>query len=121
MAQWIHAEEIVEQLMVNIPFANAATVANEDTLYFHQAMKTDDKKQFFEAIAKEILDYTEQQHWETVKYSQVAKNQNVVRGCGHQNKSKEWAQVEFINGRLIFVLTEFSRTKEWTTETLTHL
>lgn len=62
------------------PFANAATLADEDTMYLQQAMKADDKDQFLEAMAKEILDHTKRQHWEVVECSQVPKNQKVMRG-----------------------------------------
>ena len=55
----IHAEELVSQELNPNPMAFAASKADEDTMYLHQAQKEHDWKNFEEGMAKELQDHQE--------------------------------------------------------------
>jgi hypothetical protein len=43
--------------------ANAASIADPDTMYLHEALKQPDKEKFLEAMVKEIDNHTSRGHW----------------------------------------------------------
>jgi hypothetical protein len=49
------------------------SATDKDTIYYHQAMKSPDKKNFVEAIAKEVNDHITSNHWVFIPRSQVPK------------------------------------------------
>ena len=44
----------------------AASKADEDTMYLHQARKEKDWKKFEEAMAKELKDHQDRGHWSVI-------------------------------------------------------
>ena len=46
--------------------AFAASKADEDTMYLHQAIKEKDWKKFEEAMAKELKDHQDRGHWSVI-------------------------------------------------------
>ena len=62
----IHAEELVSQELNPNRMAFAASKADEDTMYLHQARKEHGWKNFEEAMAKELQDHQEREHWSVI-------------------------------------------------------
>ena len=80
IAREIHARELVEQAITSNPMAFAATLADEDTMYLHQARKQPDWAQFKAAMGKEVKDYTDGVHWKVIPRSSVPSGQKIMRG-----------------------------------------
>ena len=55
--------EIQDKL--NDPIAFAAS-SNPDVMYYHEALKAPDRKQFIEAMKQEVADHEQRGHWELV-------------------------------------------------------
>jgi hypothetical protein len=53
------------------PITAFAASADPDTMYLHEAMKQPDKKQFIEAMQKEIEAHEKRGHWEVISKSKV--------------------------------------------------
>ena len=49
-----------------------------DTMYYHQAMRQADSKEFVKAIVKEVNGHVDSDNWELVKRSQVPSEQQVI-------------------------------------------
>ena len=62
---------------MNDPIAFAAKTG-KDTLYYHQAMKAKDSRQFQEAMQMEIDDHSKYKHWKIVPRSEIPKGQQVI-------------------------------------------
>lgn len=84
----IHAEELIQESMTDNPFAFAATAADEDTMYLHQARKEPDWNEFHKAMVKELKDHTDGEHWEVIPRSQVPKGQKVMRGVWSMKRKR---------------------------------
>jgi len=84
----IHAEELIQECMTENPFAFAATAADEDTMYLHQARKEPDWNEFHKAMVKELKDHTDGEHWEVIPRSQVPKGQKVMRGVWSMKRKR---------------------------------
>jgi histone deacetylase 1/2 len=63
--------EIQESLSDPIAFAASS---NPDTMYLHEALQAPDRKQFIEAMQREIKDHEELKHWELVPRSTVPRD-----------------------------------------------
>ena len=50
----------------------------EDTMYFNQAMKVPDHKEFIKACVKEVINHIDQKHWELIPQSKVPKGVKVL-------------------------------------------
>ena len=59
------------------PIAFAAS-SDPDNLYLHEAMREPDKKQFQEAMKKEVTSHEENEHWELMKRSKIPKPHKVL-------------------------------------------
>jgi hypothetical protein len=73
----MHEEEYLLQDEMLNPIAFLAG-SNEDTIYFHQAMKAPDRNQFKKAIVKEVNDHIENKHWELIPHEAVLKGVKVL-------------------------------------------
>ena len=70
------------------PMAFAAS-ADPDTMYLHEAMKQPDKKQFVEAMEKEIQDHSKRKHWELVHRSTIPKGTTVLPGVWSMKRKRD--------------------------------
>ena len=59
------------------PIAFAAK-SGKDTLYYHQAMRAQDLRQFEEAMQEEIDDHTKYKHWKIIPRSKVPQGHKVI-------------------------------------------
>eukprot|EP00978_Attheya_sp_CCMP212_P035308 scaffold152839_cov109-Attheya_sp.AAC.1 len=59
------------------PIAFAAS-SGPDNLYLHEAMREPDKKQFVEAMKKEVSSHEDDHHWELTKRSSIPKQHKVL-------------------------------------------
>ena len=59
------------------PIAFQATV-NKDILYYSQAMKATNRKQFQEAMKREFDTHSERQHWDVVSINDVPEGEKVL-------------------------------------------
>jgi hypothetical protein len=73
----MHEEEYLLQDEMLNPIA-FLTGSNEDSMYFHQAMKAPDRNQFKKAIVKEVNDHIENKHWELIPREAVPKGVKVL-------------------------------------------
>lgn len=87
-ARRIHAEELVQESMTENPFAFAATAADEDTMYLHQARKEPDWNEFQQAMVKELKDHADGEHWEVIPRSEVPKGQKIMRGVWSMKRKR---------------------------------
>ena len=62
----MHADELVSGELHSNPMAFAASKADEDTMYLHQARKEKDWKNFEQAMTKELQDHQERGHWSVI-------------------------------------------------------
>jgi hypothetical protein len=70
--QAMHKDDyLLHDEMMN-PVAFMAS-SNQDTMYFHQAMKAPDQKQFMKAIIKEVNDHINNKNWELIPKDKVPK------------------------------------------------
>jgi hypothetical protein len=60
------------------PIAFAASKSDPDTMYYHQAMKQPDAKQFRAAMQKEIDDHVKNGHWEMMLKSEVPEGTKIL-------------------------------------------
>ena len=66
----MHEDDYLLQDEMTDPIAFLAK-SDPDTMYFDQAMHQPDRKQFIQAIIKEINDHIDRKHWELIPRSQV--------------------------------------------------
>jgi hypothetical protein len=52
--------------------------SNQETMYFHQAMKAPDRKQFTQAVIKEVNDHIEKKNWELIPRDKVPKGTTIL-------------------------------------------
>jgi hypothetical protein len=70
------ADYLLQDEMMN-PVA-FITFSNQDTMYFHQAMKAPDRKQFTQAIIKEVNNHIENKNWELIPRDKVPKSTTIL-------------------------------------------
>lgn len=70
-------EDRTKDLDDPIAYAMKAT-SDPDTMYYHQAMKEPDAKQFKEAMMKEVKDHTERKHWNVILKSDVPEGETIL-------------------------------------------
>jgi hypothetical protein len=73
----MHEDEYRIQDEMTDPIAFLAK-ADEDTMYFHQAMKAPDKEEFAKAIVKEMNDHIVAKNWELVPREDVPEGVRVL-------------------------------------------
>ena len=66
------------------PIAFAASNTTEN-LYYHQAMKALNSREFQKSIIMEVNDHTEQKHWELIPIKKFPKGENYSHPYGHSN------------------------------------
>ena len=74
--------------MTENPFAFAATAADEDTMYLHQARKEEDWKEFHKAMIKELQDHTNGGHWKVIRKDEVPAGQKIMRGVWSMKRKR---------------------------------
>jgi hypothetical protein len=52
--------------------------SNQETMYFHQAMKAPDRKQFTQAVIKEVNDHIEKKNWELIPRDKVPEGTTIL-------------------------------------------
>ena len=77
LSQYPQQEEWDIQQAMQDPIA-FATNSDPDTMYMHQAMKQPDKKEFLQAMDKEINDHVAKGHWKLIPKAKVPKGINVL-------------------------------------------
>ena len=75
----IHADKLVSQELSPNPMAFATSKADEDTMYLHQARKEQDWKNFEEAMAKELRDHQDQEHWSVIPGETMPKGTKAMK------------------------------------------
>ena len=70
-------EAVKEWLEEEQHFAFAAS-KDPDTMYYHEAMKEPDKKEFLKAMEKEVQSHTDNGVWELVRKEDVPNNQKIL-------------------------------------------
>jgi hypothetical protein len=73
----MHEDEYRIQDKITDPIAFLAK-ADEDTMYFHQAMKAPDKKELVKALVKEMNDHVVAKNWELVPREDVPEGVRVL-------------------------------------------
>ena len=73
----MHEDDYRLQEEMEDPIAFLAS-SNADTMYFDQAMKQPDCKEFIKAVVKEVNDHIECKHWQLIPRSQVPKDTKVL-------------------------------------------
>jgi hypothetical protein len=62
---------------------------DEDTMYYHQAMRAPYKKNFVEAIVKEVNDHITSNHWVLIPRSQVPNGIKVLDYVWYMKRKRE--------------------------------
>ena len=65
------------------------THANQDVMYYHQAMKAPDSKEFVKAVVKEVNDHIEHKHWELIPREQVPKGVKVLPSVWSMKRKRD--------------------------------
>ena len=73
----LHQEDYRIQEEMTNPFSFAAS-SDPDTMYYHQAMRQPDKKEFVKAMVKEFNDHCDRGHWVVVKRTDVPEGQRIL-------------------------------------------
>jgi len=66
----------------------AATLADEDTMYLHQAKRESDWPEFHKAMVREIKDHTKGKHWIIVPRSSMPKGHKAMRGVWSMKRKR---------------------------------
>jgi len=59
------------------PIAFAAN-SNPDVMYYHEALKAPDRKQFIDAMKKEVADHEQRGHWELVRVEDIPSETKIL-------------------------------------------
>jgi hypothetical protein len=84
----MHEEDYLlqDEMMNPIAFLSQA---NQDTMYFDQAMKAPDSKEFIKAAIKEVNDHIERKHWELIPRNQVPKGIKVLPSVWSMKRKRD--------------------------------
>jgi hypothetical protein len=74
----MHEDDYKMQDDMTDPIAFLARTSDPDTMYYHQAMKQPDRKEFAKAVIKEINDHVERKHWELIPIEEVPENTPIL-------------------------------------------
>ena len=83
-----HAKELADDSITDNPMAYAATLADEDTMYLHEAQRQPDWDEFQKAMGKEINDHQEGGHWEVIPKSKMPRGHKVMRGVWSMKRKR---------------------------------
>ena len=84
----MHEDDYLLQDEMMNPIAFMAN-SNQDTMYFHQAMKAPDRDQFTKAIVKEVNDHIEHKHWELIPRDAVPKGVKVLPSVWSMKRKRD--------------------------------
>ena len=70
-------DDILLQSAMSHPISFKST-SDPDTMYYHEAMRAPDRKEFIKAMAREVQDHAERHHWEVIPRTEVPKDQKVL-------------------------------------------
>ena len=60
-----------------------------DTMYFHQAMKEPDREEFVKAMVKEYNDHTDRKHWELITKDQVPEGTKILDSIWSMKRKRD--------------------------------
>ena len=103
----MHADELVSQELNPNPMVFAASKADEDTMYLHQARKEKDWKKFEEAMAKELKDHQDRGHWSVIPRRTMPEGTQTMKSVWSMKRKRQVATG--IIGKRIYVLTEAAK------------
>lgn len=72
-----HARECKDQSLMSDPIAYKAST-NPDVMYYHEAMKAPDSKQFTQALINEVNAHIEGEHWEMIPKKSVPEGEVIL-------------------------------------------
>ena len=75
----VHADELIDGELNSNPMALAASKADDDTMYLHQARKEHDWKDFERGMQKEIKDHQEREHWTVMRRDEMPKGTTTMK------------------------------------------
>ena len=84
----MHQEDYLLQDQMQNPIAFMAST-NQDTMYFHQAMKAPDRDQFKKAVVKEINDHIENHNWELIPRERVPKGITILPSVWSMKRKRD--------------------------------
>jgi hypothetical protein len=84
----MHQEDYLLQDEMMNPVAFMAS-SNQDTMYFHQAMKAPDRKQFMQAVIKEVNDHIENKNWELIPRDKVPKGTTILPSVWSMKRKRD--------------------------------
>jgi Reverse transcriptase (RNA-dependent DNA polymerase) len=70
--------------------------SDPDTMYYHEILRQPDKKQFFEAMEKEITDHNRKKHWRLVRRSKVPQGKRVLPSVWAMRRKRDLRTGEII-------------------------
>ena len=69
-------------------------MADEDTMYLHEALKALDRAQFLKAMQEEVEAHSGREHWEVVPKSTMPKNQQILKAVWSMKRKRRVATGE---------------------------
>jgi hypothetical protein len=91
----LHQEDYrIQDDMIN-PIAFLAKT-DADTMYYHQAMRAPDRKQFVEAMVKEFNDHCDRGHWVIVPITEVPKGVKILDAIWSMKRKRDIKTQEVI-------------------------
>ena len=90
----LHYEELTNPIGEINPVSFAASMADEDTMYLHEALKAPDRAQFLKAMQEEVEAHSRREHWEVVPKSTMPKNQQILKSVWSMKRKRRVATGE---------------------------
>ena len=84
----LHEDDYRIQDELTNPIAFLAK-ADEDTMYFHQAMAAPDKHQFIKAIVKEVNDHIDREHWILIPRNDVPEGVKILDSVWSMKRKRD--------------------------------
>ena len=78
--------KIQDEMMNSVAFL---AKTDEDTMYYHQAMKAHDKVEFLKAMVKEFNDYATRGHWEIVHQDDVPSGTKILDSVWSMKRKRD--------------------------------
>lgn len=94
LMQTMHQQELLSAPGDAHPLAFAASLADVDTMYLHEAMQQPDRDKFVTAMTKEIADHTQRKHWTVVPRASVPDGHKVLRAVWSMKRKRKMATGE---------------------------
>ena len=84
----LHREDYKIQDDMSNPISFAAS-SDPDTMYFHEAMKAPDAKEFLKAMSKEFNDHCDRGHWEIIQITEVPKETRILDAIWSMKRKRD--------------------------------